>query len=225
MVPCCAWLRPRLGLESTPKRMALRTPPQQLVDTMHALHQRGWCDGTGGNFSVVLEHSPLRLLMAPSGVDKGLVQADQLIEVDAQGTVVKGEGKASAETLLHLQVIHDCNAGSVLHTHSPASTLLSKHHAASGSLRLEGWEMLKGLEGIDTHDTSVSVPIIANDQNLKSLSATASKHLPGKAHGLLVAGHGLYAWGKTLNDAHRHVEILEFLLDLHWRESLLLGRW
>lgn len=85
--------------------------------------------------------------------------------------------------------------------------------------------MLKGLEGIDTHDTSVSVPIIANDQNLKSLSATASKHLPGKAHGLLVAGHGLYAWGKTLNDARRHVEILEFLLDLHWRESLLLGRW
>ncbi len=85
---------------------------------MKLLHHRGWCDGTGGNFSVVVSNDPLRLLMAPSGVDKGSVQPEELIEVNSSGDVIKGVGKASAETLLHLRIIHCCGAGAVLHTHS-----------------------------------------------------------------------------------------------------------
>lgn len=197
------------------------TAADQLVDVIQRLHRRGWCDGTGGNFSLVLEREPLRLLMAPSGVDKGRVQADQLIQVNRDGAVVYGSGKASAETLLHLQIIKDCQAGAVLHTHSLTATLLSKHHQKLGGIHLEGWEMLKGLAGVTTHATSVQIPIIANHQNLELLSQNAAEHLPNAAHGLLVAGHGLYAWGETLEAAQRHVEILEFLLNLHWRQQLL----
>jgi len=188
---------------------------------IHRLHRRGWCDGTGGNFSLVLEREPLRLLMAPSGVDKGRVKAEQLIQVNREVEVVHGSGKASAETRLHLQIIDDCHAGAVLHTHSLTATLLSRHHQKLGGIDLEGWEMLKGLAGVTTHDISVQVPIIANHQNLQLLSQNAAEHLPNAAHGLLVAGHGLYAWGETLEAAQRHVEILEFLLNLHWRQHLL----
>lgn len=197
------------------------TTADQLVDVIHRLHRRGWCDGTGGNFSLVLEREPLRLLMAPSGVDKGRVKAEQLIQVNREVEVVHGSGKASAETLLHLQIIDDCHAGAVLHTHSLTATLLSRHHQKLGGIDLEGWEMLKGLAGVTTHDISVQVPIIANHQNLQLLSQNAAEHLPNAAHGLLVAGHGLYAWGETLEAAQRHVEILEFLLNLHWRQHLL----
>ena len=197
------------------------TTADQLVDVIHRLHRRGWCDGTGGNFSLVLEREPLRLLMAPSGVDKGRVKAEQLIQVNREGAVISGSGKASAETLLHLQIIEDCQAGAVLHTHSLTATLLSNHHQKLGGIHLEGWEMLKGLAGVTTHDTSVQIPIIANHQNLQLLSQNAAEHLPNAAHGLLVAGHGLYAWGETLEAAQRHVEILEFLLNLHWRQHLL----
>ena len=91
---------------------------------MKLLHRRGWCDGTGGNFSVVVEQEPLRLLMAPSGVDKGSVQAQDLIEVNRNGDVIRGVGRASAETLLHLRIIDCCGAGAVLHTHSLSATLL-----------------------------------------------------------------------------------------------------
>ncbi|QNI78633.1 methylthioribulose-1-phosphate dehydratase [Synechococcus sp. RS9909] len=197
------------------------TAADQLVDVIQRLHRRGWCDGTGGNFSLVLEREPLRLLMAPSGVDKGRVQADQLIQVNRDGAVVDGSGVASAETLLHLRIIHDCQAGAVLHTHSLTATLLSRQHQSLGGIHLEGWEMLKGLAGVTTHATSVQIPIIANHQNLELLSQNAAEHLPNAAHGLLVAGHGLYAWGETLEAAQRHVEILEFLLNLHWRQQLL----
>lgn len=194
--------------------------------TMAELHRRGWCDGTGGNFSCTLSHEPMLLLMAPSGVDKGSVRPDRLIVVDAAGRVVQGNGQASAETALHLAIVRERQAGAVLHTHSQASTLLSRHYGpaagqAVSHLELNQLEMLKGLEGIHTHDTGIRIPVLANDQDLLRLSAAARPHLTQAPHGLLISGHGLYAWGATLPIARRHLEILEFLLEQHWRQLLL----
>ena len=207
-----------------------RVPPlaEALSQTMSDIHRRGWCEGTGGNFSVVLQRDPLRLLMAPSGVDKGMVQPDQLIQVDEAATVLEGSGKASAETLLHLRIVDRCVAGAVLHTHSQSATLLSRWRAPRspeicGVLELEGYEMLKGLEGITTHRTSVRVPVLANDQNIARLADRAEPALATAPHGLLVAGHGLYAWGRDLATARRHLEIHEFLLEQHWRQLILEG--
>ena len=136
---------------------------------MQGIHQRGWCDGTGGNFSVVQQRHPLQLLMAPSGVDKGEVQADQLIVVDGDGKVVNGEGKASAETALHLRIVEANNAGAVLHTHSVPGTVLSLHFEQKGVIVLAGWEMLKGLDGINTQATSINIPVISNSQSMQEL--------------------------------------------------------
>lgn len=223
----------------------LREPAIALCEAMNAIHRRGWCEGTGGNFSCVISRSPIRLLMAPSGVDKGSVHPGDLLLVDGGGKVIEGEGRASAETLLHMAIVERTGAGAVLHTHSQAGTLLSGHYAPSpgidpaspeegtgaeqtaGHLELQGLEMLKGLEGVRTHDTSVAIPVLANDQNLERLSRSAIPHLKGAPHGLLIGGHGLYAWGADLPQARRHLEILEFLLEQHWRSMLLqsIVRW
>lgn len=192
---------------------------------MAAIHARGWCDGTGGNFSCVLSRDPLILLMAPSGVDKGTVAPEALIQVDARAQVVAGEGRASAETLLHLEIVARTGAGAVLHTHSHAATLLSDwclgEERDAGSLALQGLEMLKGLAGIDSHRRRVALPVLANDQDLARLSATAGPLLGEAPHGLLIGGHGLYAWGSDLPEARRHLEILEWLLEQRWRRLLL----
>jgi len=197
----------------------------QLSAAMAAIHARGWCDGTGGNFSCVQQHQPLQLLMAPSGVDKGCVRPEALVVVDGQGQVVRGNGKASAETLLHLEIVHRTTAGAVLHTHSQAGTLLSSHYGPAdtgvGWLELTDLEMLKGLEGIKSHTSRIALPVLANDQNLARLSTLASPVLAEAPQGLLIAGHGLYAWGRDLRQAQRHLEILEFLLEQHWRQLLL----
>ncbi|MFM1812267.1 MAG: Enolase-phosphatase [Cyanobacteriota bacterium] len=194
-----------------------------LSQTMAGLYRRGWCDGTGGNFSVVLNHDPLQLLMAPSGVHKGDVPPEQLIVVHGDGSVDGGQGRASAETLLHLAIVRTTGAGAVLHTHSQAATLLSqrlgRHQPAE--LLLEGLEMLKGLQGVTSHDAAVAVPVLPNDQDLQRLSDAASPLLAEAPHGLLIAGHGLYAWGADLGTARRHLEILEFLLEQRWRQLLL----
>ena len=126
-----------------------------------------------------------------------------------------------ADTLLHLQIITQCTAGAVLHTHSFNGSVLSELHQVAGQITIEGWEMLKGLAGIDTHNTTIHLPIIGNNQNLKVLSKEASKYLDDAPSALLVAGHGLYAWGDDLFQAQRHTEIIEFLLELTWRQTLL----
>lgn len=198
-----------------------------LCAAMTAIHGRGWCDGTGGNFSCVIGHQPLQLLMAPSGVDKGSVSPDRLLVVDGQGQVIQGAGRASAETALHLAIVETTGAAAVLHTHSQAGTLLSqlygpKDNSSEGTaLKLQDLEMLKGLDGVDTHATTIALPVLANDQDLDALSERARPVLAQAPHGLLIAGHGLYAWGKDLGCAHRHLEVLEFLLEQHWRSLLL----
>lgn len=233
---------------STTSPAALSRDPRarELCRTMAAIHRRGWCDGTGGNFSVVLERSPgLTLLMAPSGVDKGSVRPSQLILVSEAGEVIGGDGRVSAEMPLHRAIVIATGAGAVLHTHSQSATLLSRQTlavaagpacealegaapgpAAAGHLCIEGLEMLKGLEGIHTHDCQIRIPVLANDQDLIRLSDAAQPHLKAAPQGLLIAGHGLYAWGKDLEQARRHLEILEFLLEQTWRQQLLeaIGR-
>ena len=201
-----------------------------LSKAMANIHQRGWCDGTGGNFSCVLERDPLLLLMAPSGVDKGSVAPRDLIQVGATGSVLGGKGKASAETALHVEIVNSCGAGAVLHTHSQAGTLLSQWALEQAGnttphghthLELRDLEMLKGLEGITTHACSVAIPVCANDQDLPALSTRVRPLLGDAPHGVLIAGHGLYAWGRNLGSAVRHLEILEFLLEQRWRRLLL----
>jgi methylthioribulose-1-phosphate dehydratase len=156
------------------------------------------------------------------------VAPDDLITVDGDGQLLDGIGKPSAETLLHLAIVKSRGAGAVLHTHSQAATLLSKMACPSaesaGWIHVSGLEMLKGLEGIKSHEEEVKIPVLANDQDLKRLSAAAQPLLQAAPHGLLIAGHGLYAWGANLEVAKRHLEILEFLLEHLWREQLLMAR-
>lgn len=208
---------------------------ESLCTVISGIHRRGWCEGTGGNFSSVLRRNPLVLLMAPSGVDKGEVTPELLIEVDGQQRVVRGEGRASAETLLHLEIVRSTGAGAVLHSHSQAGTLISalwepQEAGAEASsdtginhLELTNLEMLKGLAGVTSHLAVIRVPVLANDQDLKRLSERANPHLADAPHGLLISGHGLYAWGKDLWEAKRHLEIHEFLLEQQWRRLLLAG--
>jgi methylthioribulose-1-phosphate dehydratase len=181
--------------------------------------------GTSGNLSAVVSRDPLRIAITRSGVDKGALTADQVLEVDGAGARLRGEGKASDETSLHLEIVRKRGAGSVLHTHSVWSTILSDAHTAAGGFALEGYEMLKGLAGVKTHEHREWLPVLPNTQDytvlVRDLASTLDRHQ--ECHGLLLAGHGLYTWGMDAMEARRHVEILEFLFEVRGR-LLLAGR-
>jgi methylthioribulose-1-phosphate dehydratase len=183
-------------------------------------YRRGWVLGTSGNFSVVTSAEPLLLAITRSGADKGALTPDQILQIDEQGKLTSGNGKPSDETLLHLSVVRQRGAGAVLHTHSVWSTLLSDAFARDGHLLIEGFEMLKGLAGVNTHEHRESLPIIENSQDMRALAAALEDVLQKYpfSHGVLLRRHGLYTWGKDLAEAKRHVEILEFLMEVLGRE-------
>lgn len=187
-------------------------------------HRRGWCLGTSGNFSARLGEEPLELLITGSGLDKGALSAGDFVRVDARGRPAAGEaGRASAETLLHLAVCRRRGAGAVLHTHSVASTLLGEHFSEKGGFTVAGYEMLKGLEGLRSHEEEEFVPVLANAQDMAELAGEVERVLDERpdAHGFLLAGHGLYTWGADLAQARRHVEIYEFLFEVMLRRTQL----
>jgi methylthioribulose-1-phosphate dehydratase len=188
----------------------------KLAATAKGFHARGWLLGTSGNLSAVIQHEPLRLAMSPSGVDKGELMPDQVLTIDENARIVnKDSGKPSDESLLHIRVVKERGAGAVLHTHSVWNTILSDLYAPEGGITIAGYEMLKGLQGVQTHEHSEWLPIVDNSQDMPALAETVGQILNEhkNAHGFLVRRHGLYSWGQTLAEAKRHVEIIEFLLE------------
>lgn len=189
---------------------------QQLSIAGRRFDARGWVLGTSGNFSAVLSHDPLRLAITPSGAWKGELTPDQFLEIDEGCAVVKASGgRPSAEAPLHVEIVRERGAGAVLHTHSVWSTVLSDGNASAGGMAIEGYEMLKGLEGVVTHAHREWIPILENDQDMVRLARAVRESLRARpaCHAFLLRRHGLYTWGNTLPEAVRHVEILEFLLE------------
>src|SRR5690349_19738534 len=212
----------------------------ELVLVARRFYGRGWLMGTSGNLSAVVEREPMRLAITASGVDKGELRPEQVLLVDENVRVLNAArtppgfltseltnkaaaNKPSDESLLHVRIVKERGAGAVLHTHSIWNTIFSDLYASEGGVRIEGYEMLKGLAGVKTHEHSEFLPIVDNSQDMPSLANTISKTLAAHkfAHGILIKRHGLYSWGENLAQAKRHIEILEFLLETIGRTLLV----
>ena len=188
---------------------------ESLAEIGRGFYTRGWVLGTSGNFSAVVSRAPLRLAITSTGLDKGALKPGQFLEIDDAANVVRGEGRPSAEALLHLAIVRGLRAGAVLHTHAVWSTVLSGTRARHGGIALEGYEMLKGLAGVETHKHREWLPILENSQDMVELANRVSSTLEDTGiHGFLLQQHGLYTWGENPGQAKRHVEILEFLMEV-----------
>ncbi len=192
------------------------------------LWQRGWSLGTSSNYSVVVSREPLELLVTASGMDKGRLKRTDFVRVNEQGQpTAEGQPKSSAETLLHVVAVSQPGVGAVLHTHSVWSTVLSDYYFPQGGIEISGYEMLKGLAGVTTHEYTGWIEIFENTQHIPLLAEQVRDRLNDAArplkHGYLIRRHGLYTWGRDLDEARRHVEIFEFLLECVARRMILAG--
>jgi methylthioribulose-1-phosphate dehydratase len=196
-----------------------------LAELGRSCYARGWALGTSGNFSAVVSLDPFRVTITSTGLDKGSLSPGQFVRVDTNGIVREGSGQPSAETALHLVIVRARQAGAVLHTHSVWSTMVSGLHAGQSGLWIEGYEMLKGLHGVTSHNHREWLPIIENDQDMGKLAGIVEAVLRQHpaVHGFLLRRHGLYTWGENLAQAKRHLEILEFLLEVVGRTDFCSG--
>lgn len=184
---------------------------QAIIAVGRWLDGKGWAPATSGNYSARLDDGSFAVTV--SGRHKGRLTPDDVMRVDAQGLSLDGK-RPSAETALHLAVYRVFPAvGAVLHSHSPDAVGLSRAVGGDG-YALEGHEMLKALPGIATHDTTVTLPIVPNSQDMAEIDAAITPRLlaPGAIPAYLIRSHGLYGWGRDMAEAERVIEAIEWMI-------------
>ncbi|WP_460710589.1 methylthioribulose 1-phosphate dehydratase [Lysobacter terrae] len=184
----------------------------EIIVNVRELSARGWTPATSSNFSRRIDAHNVAITV--SGRDKGKLNEADIMVVDLDGRPVATDLKSSAETLLHTQLYKRFpDIGCVLHTHSHNQTVASRLYAGMGHVHLEGYELLKAFAGTTTHDVEIDVPVFANTQDMHTLAAQVDALLDKQPlWGYLIDGHGLYAWGRDMAEARRHLEAFEFLL-------------
>lgn len=207
-------LNAQAGSEHTSKLNSPTVSQAAFVSLVHKITHRGWSPATGGNFGTVVDSNPLKIAITPSGIDKSTLTEDQLIVVDERAQLVSGNGKPSAETLLHVTIAQTWGGMVILHTHTVWNTLASLTNEPA--FVIEGLEMVKALSGTTTHEHTELVPIVPNSQDMVALASDfrAAHAAHPAAHGVLIRGHGLYTWGHSNEEAWRHLEALEFLFEV-----------
>ena len=198
--------------------MAFDERAQELVTAGMQLYQWGMVPATSGNFSARINHEEIAITV--SGRHKGKLEIDDIMRINLQGESLDGK-KSSAETGLHTQIYRRFNAiHAVLHVHSISSILLSRE--VGNELMISDHELLKAFPGINTHDTSVTIPVFDNEQDIASLARKVDSQMDGDNHfpAYLIRGHGLYSWGETVSDVMNYIEALDFLFQCEWAERV-----
>jgi len=194
---------------------AFRDAAQQLIDAGRFIDSKGWVPATSGNFSARLPDGTIAITV--SGKHKGRLELDDIMLIDADANSLDGK-KPSAETVLHTSLYKRFpDIQSILHPHSLNATLISR--IFKSEIVLEDYELLKALCGISTHECRIVVPIFANDQNIPRLAELVERYLDkhSDCHAYIIAGHGLYTWGSSVQETLRHLEALDFIFDCELR--------
>ena len=184
----------------------------EIIVNVRELAAAGWTPATSSHFAMRLD--PVHVAITVSGGDKGRLTEHDIMVVVFDGRAVGSDHRPSAETLLHTQLYRRfAEVGCVLHTHSQVQTVASRLYAGAGHVRLEGYELLKAFHGNTTHETAIQLPVLPNSQDMHTLAAQVDALLDQQCMwGYLIDGHGLYAWGRDMGEARRHLEAFEFLL-------------
>jgi len=184
---------------------------EELARTIRHYNQKGWSPATSTNYSFRDEME--QIWVSRSGVDKHEFSASDFMTINASGEAM-GEYahvRPSAETLIHTQLYTLFpEIKVILHSHSAYPLVVSEQ--LEREISFTGYEVQKGFEGVLTHDCTVTIPVFNNTQDMVEFSAwLCERRAELQHHCLIIRNHGTYAWGKSLFDAKRHLETLEYL--------------
>ncbi|GAB7127742.1 methylthioribulose 1-phosphate dehydratase [Silvimonas sp. JCM 19000] len=196
-----------------PGSAAVTAAQQQVIAAGRFAAARGWVPATSGNFSARVDAD--HIVVTRSGADKGALTPDDLALIDIRAPLPPG---LSAEAPLHVARYQaDARIGAIFHVHSTAAALVSRRYAAEGAITLQGWELQKAFAGVSSHLAVLRVPVFANSQDTVALADEVEarwRSETASAPGYLLAGHGLYAWGRDGRETLRHLEAFDVLLQL-----------
>ncbi|XKL61753.1 hypothetical protein PGB90_001586 [Kerria lacca] len=182
----------------------------------------GWVTGTGGGISI--RHGN-EIYIAPSGVQKERITADDLFVQDINGVDLRTphpgkQLKKSQCTPLFMCAYRVRNAGAVIHTHSKSAVLISLLFEGN-EFQVSHLEMVKGifnqkLNRYYRYDEQLTIPIIENtcfECDLEQSMKAAIENYP-ETTAVLVRRHGVYVWGDSWQQAKTQCECYDYLFDV-----------
>lgn len=182
---------------------------EHIIAVARGLYTRGWMAGTAGNISV---RTGATAAITGSGLSKGELTSRDIVTVrvtDSQ--LVSGTRRPSAETAIHTAIYRASGAGAVVHVHPPHATAQSL--GATETLRFRGYELIKGLGAVD----AIDIPVFRNHVDVSRIGVDIESYLTEHRDAppvLVIAGHGITAWGDDLAQARDRAECLEAMCEL-----------
>jgi len=160
------------------------------------LYKKGLVAGMDGNISIRMKD---HIFITASGVHKGLLSGEHILEIGLDGSLMDGTMRPSSESLLHLEIYKRIpRARSVIHAHSPWSTAVSlSADTIDLNVLAEGKIVFGEVDVIPYEDPG--------SRQLAFLSAEAAER--AKIH--ILKAHGVVAWGESITEAFCLVEALE----------------
>lgn len=185
----------------------------ELTNVIRNYNAKGWSPATSTNYSFKDEKN--QIWVSRSGVDKSKFKSEDFIKINANGESIDEYENItpSAETLIHCFIYKMFPETKViLHSHGVNPVVISALEKSEVSF--EGFEIQKGFEGQTSHLKQIRIPILDNSQEMSFFEKELIyKQNQLTNHCFIIRKHGTYAWGKTLFDAKRHLETLDYLCE------------
>jgi L-fuculose-phosphate aldolase len=185
---------------------------KDIVEIAKRLYQTGYIRGSDGNLSIRL--SDEKILITPSRAAKGFMQLEDMVVVNLEGQLLKGNLRPSAETAFHLTAYKERpDISSVIHAHPPMAVAFT---VAKMDIPLG---VLPELEVLFPG----GVPVVPYET--PGTQALAEKISPViREHDIAVlAHHGTIAVGEDVFDAWMKTEHLEACMEILFLAESLGG--
>lgn len=189
--------------------------PKQLRDRIihycRRMDAKGWTANHDGNVTVRLSSG--RFGATPTARSKADLESDDLIELDEAGKKVAGSGSAFSESAMHLRVYRARpEIEAVVHAHPPAAMAVG-----CANQEMLTWAVPEAVVSIGPGIPLVGLAL-PGSQELWAELEPLLRHYDA----VMVAGNGVFAWGKSLELAFLRLELVEHLAKI-LLESLPLG--
>ena len=185
------------------------------------LPRQGLVKYTWGNVSGIDRELGL-VVIKPSGVPYAQLTSADMVVVSLDGQVVEGELNPSSDTPTHLELYKALPAlGAVVHTHSTWATVWAQAGRAIPCLGTTHADYFYGSVPCTRGMTRSEVEGDYETNTGRVIVETLAGSDPSSVPGVLVAGHGPFAWGADPQEAVHNGVVLEEIAKLALFTQLL----
>ncbi|HEY4320346.1 MAG TPA: L-ribulose-5-phosphate 4-epimerase AraD [Gemmatimonadales bacterium] len=194
---------------------------QAVMQANQELARRGLARFTFGNASAIDRHKGI-IVIKPSGVPYDALTPSGMVITDLDGNVLEDAFRPSSDLATHVALYRAFpSIGGVVHTHSRYATSWAQ---AGRDIPCFGTTHADHFHGAIPVTAPMSEPAIANQYEANTGAAIVERFRALDAATMpaaLVHGHAPFCWGRTVEEAVEHADLLEEVARLAYQTMMI----